>query len=84
MNAQIEQEDVRDPETSTGGEDESSTERDGDDSHLHEDQKSPTYDELAPKSDATAPAGQSSDEKDKVQNLAKAGRDDFDPNKGQE
>ena len=25
-----------------GGEDESSTEREGDDSHLHEDQKSPT------------------------------------------
>lgn len=28
------------PTPSSGGEDESSTERDGDDSHLHEDQKS--------------------------------------------
>jgi hypothetical protein len=29
---------------SSGGEDESSTEREGDDSHLHEDQKSRTLD----------------------------------------
>lgn len=30
------------PPKTTGGEDESSTEKDGDDSHLHEDQKSRT------------------------------------------
>lgn len=30
------------PNVASGGEDESSTEKDGDDSHLHEDQKAPS------------------------------------------
>jgi hypothetical protein len=33
------------PEPGGGGEDESSTEQNGDDSHLHEDQKSPKFGE---------------------------------------
>ena len=58
---------------SGGGEDESSTEREGDDSHLHDDQK--------------APRGPSVDDEaadTKTQDLVKAGRDGFDPNAGTE
>ncbi len=51
----------------SGGEDDSSTERNGDDSHLHEDQKSPA-------------SSAASDSPTKVQDLAKAGRTTFDPN----
>ncbi|MBC9033886.1 hypothetical protein IAG41_15950 [Sphingomonas sp. JC676] len=31
------------PDQATGGEDESSTEKNGDDSHLHDDQKAPSF-----------------------------------------
>jgi hypothetical protein len=38
----------QEPGHSRGGEDESSTERNGDDSHLHEDQKAPSMPDAAP------------------------------------
>lgn len=63
-----------------GGEDDSSTERDGDDSHLHEDQKSPAS-TAAQTDDDSKTSGDSSS---KTQDLAKAGRPGFDPNAGDE
>jgi hypothetical protein len=63
-----------------GGEDDSSTEREGDDSHLHEDQKSPA----SKAAQADDPSNANSDDATKTQDLAKAGRPGFDPNAGQE
>lgn len=65
------------PHTSAGGEDDSSTERNGDESHLHEDQKSPA-------SKAVQDGADGSESSTKTQDLAKAGRPGFDPNAGQE
>ena len=68
------------PHQPAGGEDDSSTEREGDDGHLHEDQKSPAS-EAAQKDGL----GQASGDRDtRTQDLAKAGRPGFDPNAGQE
>ncbi|SOB79132.1 hypothetical protein SAMN06297144_0393 [Sphingomonas guangdongensis] len=68
------------PAGSTGGEDDSSTERNGDDSHLHEDQKAPSF-PSAEKNDPKRRGGSAADTETKTQDLAKAGRD-IDPNKG--
>lgn len=67
-----------------GGEDESSTEREGEDGHLHEDQKSKPLSSAASDGDGKAADDVSSDSATKTQDLAKAGREDFDPNDGQE
>jgi hypothetical protein len=37
------QDEDKEPDNASGGEDESSTEKEGDDRHLHDDQKAPTY-----------------------------------------
>ena len=63
-----------------GGEDDGSTERNGDDSHLHEDQKSPAS--TAVQADDARQAD--ADGATKPQDLAKAGRSGFDPKAGQE
>ncbi len=63
-----------------GGEDDSSTERNGDDSLLHEDQKSPASTAFQADDASQADA----DGATKTQDLAKAGRSGFDPNAGQE
>ena len=70
---------MSDQHQAAGGEDDSSTERDGDDSHLHNDQKSPAS--AAVEGDDNQ-AGD--DNPSKAQDLAKAGRPGFDPNAGEE
>jgi hypothetical protein len=90
-------------DTSIGGEDDASTEREGDDSHLHEDQKSRSFPtasasekggETNSQGENRAGAGEGPDagadghahdeNATKVQDLAKEGRPDFDPNAGQD
>lgn len=41
-NSDPDQKSVSEPDPESGGEDDGSTEKEGDDSHLHEDQKAPT------------------------------------------
>lgn len=66
--------------TSAGGEDDSGTERNGDDSHLHEDQKSPA----SKAAQNGAKGAENGESPTKTQDLAKAGRPGFDPNAGEE
>lgn len=66
-----------------GGEDESSTERNGDDRHLHDDQKSRSLHSEEPEDDDRAADHVDADSPTKTQDLAKAGLAEFDPNDGQ-
>ncbi len=60
----------------SGGEDESSTEREGDDSHLHDDQKSPSYPSVAPDADAQGRKNSKGDNRAGGRESSDAGADD--------